>query len=83
MVTFAVFGIDNDSLNTAVNVLILVLVVVRSGARIALTGDNALHLDAMAVTDMLVALALGLFTAQRIEMYLRCRRLLTQAATAA
>ena len=28
MITFGVFGIDNDALNTAVNVLILVLIVV-------------------------------------------------------
>ena len=28
MITFAVFGINNDALNTAVNVLILVLIVV-------------------------------------------------------
>lgn len=53
---------------------ILVLVVVRMGARTE--GASILHLNAMAVTDMLMALALGLFAAQRLEMYLRGRRLL-------
>ena len=38
-----------------------------------------LHLDAFAITDMLVALALGLFTTQRIEMYLRAKRMLETA----
>jgi hypothetical protein len=34
----------------------------------------------MAVTDMLMALALGLFSATRIEMYLRGKRLLMASA---
>lgn len=59
---------------------IIVLVVVRQGARIELSGpDNPLHLDPIAITDMLMALALGLFAATRIEMYLRGRRILDAA----
>lgn len=69
----------NQTASPAAVLFILVLVVMRSGARAVLVGDNALHLNAMAVTDMLIALALGLFTAQRAEMYLRARRLLETA----
>lgn len=35
--------------------------------------------DPMAATDVLMALALGLFAAQRLEMYLRGRRMLEAA----
>ena len=69
----------NQVASPAAMLFILVLIAVRSGARMVLTGDNALHLNALAVTDMLIALALGLFTAQRIEMYLRARALLEEA----
>jgi len=58
---------------------ILVLVMVRSGAREAATLGGPAGLDPMAITDLLMALALGLFTAQRLEMYLRGRRLLATA----
>jgi hypothetical protein len=66
----------NQSGSPAAMLFILVLIAVRSGARYALAGDNALHLNAFAVTDMLIALALGLFTTQRLEMFLRARRML-------
>ncbi|WP_246348618.1 CcdC protein domain-containing protein [Sphingomonas aerophila] len=69
----------NQTGSPAAMLFILAIIAVRSGARYALEGDNFLHLNAFAVTDMLVALALGLFTAQRIEMFLRARRLLDQA----
>ena len=72
----------NQTGSPAALLFILVLVVVRSGARVALTGDNMFHLNALAVTDMLVALALGLFTATRVEMYLRARRMLEAARAA-
>jgi hypothetical protein len=55
---------------------ILAIVVLRQGARGA---TGWMHLNAMAMTDMLMALALGLFAAQRIEMFLRARRLLAAA----
>ncbi|WP_375392458.1 hypothetical protein [uncultured Sphingomonas sp.] len=73
----------NQTGSPAALLFILVLMAVRSGARVALTGDNALHLNALAVTDMLVALALGLFTATRAEMYLRAKRMLAAAQQAA
>lgn len=69
----------NQTGSPAALLFILVLMAVRSGARVAVTGDNILHLNAMAVTDMLVALALGLFTATRVEMYLRAKRMLAEA----
>jgi membrane protein CcdC involved in cytochrome C biogenesis len=70
----------NQSASPAAVLFIVALVAVRSAARMALTGDNVLHLNAWAVTDMLIALALGLFTAQRLEMYLRAKRLLDAAS---
>lgn len=67
----------NQSASPAAVLFIVALIVVRSGARMALSsGGGALHLNAIAVTDMLIAFALGLFTLQRLEMYLRARRLL-------
>lgn len=72
----------NQTASPAAVLFILALVAFRSGARAALTGDDALHLNALAVTDMLIALAAGLFTAQRIEMYLRAKRLLAAARSA-
>ncbi|WP_404334271.1 hypothetical protein AB2M62_12795 [Sphingomonas sp. MMS12-HWE2-04] len=59
---------------------ILVLILVRSGARSAAQfGGPAMHIDVMMVTDILIAFALGLLTAQRVEMFLRARRLLEAA----
>ena len=72
----------NQTGSPAAILFLLVLVAVRSGARVALTGDNLLHLNALAVTDMLVALALGLFTTTRLEMYLRAKRMLRSARAA-
>ncbi|SEM50137.1 Protein of unknown function [Sphingomonas gellani] len=72
----------NQSGSPAAILFIVLLIVVRMGARAMMTTSNGLHLDALAVTDMLVALAVGLFAAQRIEMYLRATRLLEVARTA-
>lgn len=74
----------NQTSSPAALLFVLVLVVVRTGAKSAMTGlgDNALHLNALAVTDMLIALALGLFTATRLEMYLRATRMLAGARAA-
>lgn len=58
--------------------LILGLIVVRSAARNAAQfGGPAL--DVMTVTDVLIAFALGLLATQRLEMWLRARRLLEAA----
>ncbi|MEA1082883.1 CcdC protein domain-containing protein [Sphingomonas sp. CD22] len=55
---------------------IVLLIVVRSSARGALSYAGPVGLDPMAITDVLMALALGLFSAQRLEMYLRGKRML-------
>ena len=58
---------------------IVLLIVARSGAKGAMSYAGPVGLDPMAITDVLMALALGLFTAQRLEMYLRGRRMLAAA----
>lgn len=63
---------------------IVVLILVRSAARSAAQyGGPAMHLDVMMITDILIAFALGLLTAQRVEMFLRARRLLEAARATA
>lgn len=67
----------------AAMLFILGLIVIRMGAReAAAMGGVSLHLDLGSVTDVLIAFALGLLATQRIEMYLRARRLLDQARAA-
>ena len=58
-------------------VLIIAVIVLRQAARAG--GAEFLHLDAIALSDMLLALAFGLVVAQRVEMFLRGRRLLRAA----
>ena len=60
-------------------VFLLALVVLRTALRASLMQGDAHGIGAMMVTDIFVAFALGLFSAQRLEMYLRARRLLTEA----
>ncbi len=74
---------DSHTLNTtsspAAVFFLIAIVAVRTGARAVISDGRALHLNAFAITDMLVALALGLFTTQRVEMYLRAKRMLETA----
>ena len=59
---------------------ILLLVLIRTGARNAESfGIPGVHFDVMAMTDVLIAFALGMLTMQRVEMYIRARRLLDEA----
>jgi len=61
-------------------VFLLALIALRVGLRsAAAAGDPAWHVDTALITDCLVALALGMFSVQRLEMYLRGRRLLGEA----
>lgn len=60
----------------AAMLFLLGLIAVRYIARIE---GAAWHVDVMAVTDVLIAFALGMLSAQRIEMYLRAKRLLDEA----
>ncbi|QNA84750.1 DUF1453 family protein [Sphingomonas sp. So64.6b] len=73
----------NHQPSPAALLFIVVLILVRFGAReLAQMNGAVSHLNALVVTDVLIAMALGLLTAQRVEMYLRAKRLL-QAARAA
>ena len=58
---------------------LLGLIAVRTFARVE---GAAWHFDIGLITDLLVALALGLLTMQRVEMYLRAKRLLGEARRA-
>ncbi|MBN2970864.1 DUF1453 family protein [Roseomonas aeriglobus] len=72
----------NQSSSPAAILFIVALILARNAGRAALasgTGTAMLHLNAIAVTDMLIAFGLGLFAVQRLEMYLRGRRLLDEA----
>lgn len=67
-------------LNHRASPLAMLILVALVGVRMALRVEGSrLHLDAVLVTDVMLAFALGLFAATRAEMYLRGRRLLDQA----
>ena len=53
--------------------ILLALVAVKSAAQ---AGGRAAHLDITVLTDALLGMALGTFTAMRVEMYLRAKRVL-------
>jgi len=73
----------NQKASPAAMFFIIVLIAVRFGAREAMAGGNyGFNLDAMLVTDVLIAFALGLFAITRLEMYLRAKRLLEEARAA-
>lgn len=57
-------------------IFLVVLIAVRYAAR-DLGGE--MHMNLAIMTDTLAALALGMFSAQRAEMYLRARRMLEAA----
>jgi hypothetical protein len=58
---------------------IVALVLLRTGLRAAAQSGVGLHVSATTLTDVLVAFALGLLGMQRLEMYLRARRVLEAA----
>ncbi|WP_375396942.1 CcdC protein domain-containing protein [uncultured Sphingomonas sp.] len=66
----------NQKASVAGIAFIFVLIAVRAAVR---AEGVAMHLNVALLTDALVVLALGLFATQRIEMYLRARRLLDEA----
>lgn len=68
----------NQKASPAAVIFLVVLILVRSGARMAMQGGGTQISPAM-LTDPLIAFALGMFTLQRIEMYLRAKRLLDEA----
>jgi Protein of unknown function (DUF1453) len=67
----------NQKASPAAMFFLIALIVVRAGAR-GLLGQESGVTPAM-LTDPLIAFALGMFTLQRVEMYLRARRLLEEA----
>lgn len=73
---------DTHALNQrgspAALLFIVALVAARSGARVAVE-RGGWNIDPFVVTDVLMAFALGLFAAMRVEMFLRGRRLLAGA----
>ena len=71
----------NQKASPAAIFFLLALIIVRMGARSAL-GQGSGVSPAM-LTDPLIAFALGMFTLQRVEMYLRAKRLLEAARTRA
>ena len=60
---------------------IVILIALRTGMRGAMQSGGAgfFHMSPASLTDILVAFALGLLAAQRLEMLLRARRLLAEA----
>jgi hypothetical protein len=63
----------NQQASPAAMLFILVLIVIRQGMRME-AGD--LGFNAAVLTDLLVVFALGLFSATRLEMFLRAKRML-------
>jgi hypothetical protein len=69
----------NQKASLAGLIFILVLIALKSAAQ---AEGSALHVNVMLVTQAFGALALGVFTMMRVEMYLRGRRLLEAARAA-
>jgi membrane protein CcdC involved in cytochrome C biogenesis len=67
----------NQKASPAAMFFLIALIVVRMGARSVLGKESGVT-PAM-LTDPLIAFALGMFSLQRVEMYLRARRLLDKA----
>lgn len=67
----------NHRASPAALVFLAVLILLRQAMRDPAV-DLALDMDALAVADIAIALGVGLFAAQRLEMWLRGRRLLAE-----
>lgn len=70
----------NQQASPAGILFLLALIAVRYAARAA---GGEFHMNVALITDVLAALALGMFSVQRLEMYLRARRLLDEARAGA
>ncbi len=63
--------------------LVIGVLAVRLGLRAFLTAEaTTLHLNVALITDAFLVFALGLIAAQRLEIWIRARRLLAQARAA-
>ena len=61
--------------------MMVVLIVVRVGLRAGVGMESAaLHLDATVITDIFIVFAATLFGVRGLEMFLRARRVLADAA---
>ena len=69
----------NQQASPAAMLFILAIIIVRQGLR---TEASQMGFNAAFLTDLLVVFALGLFSATRLEMFLRARRLLVEARAA-
>lgn len=67
----------NQKASPAAMVFLIALIAVRMGAKGILGAES--NVSPAMLTDPLIAFALGMFTLQRVEMYLRARRLLEEA----
>jgi hypothetical protein len=61
-----------------------VVFALRYGVKMAMTGGGASmpmggRLDVAGITDGLMLFAVGMMSVQRVEMYLRCQKLLSEA----
>ena len=66
----------NQKASPAAMFFLIALIIVRAGARSVLGAES--HVSPAMLTDPLIAFALGMFTLQRVEMYLRAKRLLEE-----
>jgi membrane protein CcdC involved in cytochrome C biogenesis len=71
----------NQKASPAAMFFLIGLIVVRAGARSLLGSES--HVSAAMLTDPLIAFALGMFTLQRVEMFLRAKRLLEEVRSRA
>jgi hypothetical protein len=70
--------------SVAGTLLIGVVFALRYGVKMAMTGGGASmpmggRLDVAGITDGLMLFAVGMMSVQRVEMYLRCQKLLSEA----
>ena len=70
----------NQTQSAATMVFLVALILIRFGLRSVLaTEAQSWHVSAAVIVDAFIALALGLIAAQRLEIFLRARRLLESA----
>ena len=67
----------NQKASPAAMFFLIALIIVRMGAKTILGAES--NISPAMLTDPLIAFALGMFTLQRVEMYLRAKRLLEEA----
>ncbi|ATQ43034.1 CcdC protein domain-containing protein [Caulobacter mirabilis] len=73
----------NQQASPAALLFLVALIALRFGLRQGLSAEaEAWHLSAAFVTDVFVVFAMGLLTVTRLEMFLRARRMLTEARSA-